>query len=161
MFKDLIKKKRANVTRRTRKSALFFRNIIFFPAILLCIWPTYIILIAICISEFLFVFWVPPRILPRASFFPSRNKSLRHWQKFCANKFVCSFIFYVSSSNTFLIACYITTTYYCTSSRLINMLFYIIHTFTYIKKNWCSPKSIQVKPPFRLVTIPIVEGYIR
>ena len=32
MFKDLIKKKRANVTRRTRKSALFFRNIIFFPS---------------------------------------------------------------------------------------------------------------------------------
>ena len=149
--------------RDEQEKVLYFLEILFFfPAILLCIWPTYIILIAICISEFLFVFWVPPRILPRASFFPSRNKSLRHWQKFCANKFVCSFIFYVSSSNTFLIACYITTTYYCTSSRLINMLFYIIHTFTYIKKNWCSPKSIQVNPPpFRLVTIPIVEGYIR
>ena len=129
--------------RDEQEKVLYFLEIFFFPAILLCIWPTYIILIAICISEFLFVFWVPPRILPRASFFPSRNKSLRHWQKFCANKFVCSFIFYVSSSNTFLIACYITTTYYyCTSSRLINMLFYIIHTFTYIKKNWCSPKSI-------------------
>ena len=162
----------ANVTWRTRKSALFFRNIIFFQ-------QYYYVYLANLYNLDSKAVYVLLRVLicvlgpsaPAPPFFPiGTNLWDIHWQKFCANKFVCSFIFYVSSSNTFLIACYITTTTYTYYTSSLIKLFYIIHTFTSIKKNWCFPKCILSDetllrhsadcPPLNWSQYLILEGYL-